>query len=144
MSMVQEVEDDVRTQDMSELKQGMKEIQKTLHDIDKMVSGHSIKFDNLGNVKELAERTHESAKSAHKRLDDMEEDLKAEIDKVKKKQEQQYLDFKELVETSNKVHTDNYKGIKAFGWKVVFLFITPLCAGFGAFLWFIFRKGLGY
>jgi len=123
---------DMRDQDIKELKDGIKDIQKTLHVVDKTVFSHSEKFENLRNVKEMAERTDESAKSAHKRLDKVEDDIKKQFD-----------DFKELVENSNKMHEQNYKGMKTFAWKVFFLFVTPFAVGFGAFCWAIFKNGLG-
>lgn len=123
---------DMRDQDIKELKDGIKDIQKTLHVVDKTVFSHSEKFENLRNVKEMAERTDESAKSAHKRLDKVEDDIKKQFD-----------DFKELVENSNKMHEQNYKSMKAFAWKVFFIFATPFAAGLGAFFWLVFKNGLG-
>lgn len=124
-------EERMREQDVREMKDGIKDIQKTLHEVDKTVFSHTEKFENLRNVKEMAERTDESAKSAHKRIDKVEDDIKKQFD-----------EFKELVENSNKMHEDNYKGMKAFAWKVFFLFATPFAAGFGAFCWIIFKNGL--
>lgn len=125
-------EEQMRDQDIKELKDGIKDIQKTLHVVDKTVFSHSEKFENLRNVKEMAERTDESAKSAHKRLDKVEDDIKKQFD-----------EFKELVENSNKMHEQNYKGMKAFAWKVFFIFVTPFATGLGVFCWMVFRTGLG-
>ncbi|TYS67063.1 hypothetical protein FZC76_16185 [Sutcliffiella horikoshii] len=127
-----EAEQDMREQDVKELKDGIKEIQKTLHGVDKIVFSHTEKFENLKNIKEQTERTSESAKSAHKRLDKVEVDIKKQFD-----------EFKELVENSNKMHEQNYKGMKTFAWKVFFLFATPFAAGLGVFCWMVFRNGLG-
>lgn len=144
MSTVQEEAVPVmREQDVTELKEGIKELQKTLHAVDKEVSIHTSKFENLGNVKELAEKTSESSKSAHKRIDEVEKEIKEEISEVKLSQEKQFKDFKKLVESSNKTHEDNFKSIKAFGLKVFFLFATPFTVGLIGVFWLIFNKGLG-
>jgi predicted RNase H-like nuclease (RuvC/YqgF family) len=143
LTAVQEEEAMIRDQDVKDLKEGIRDLQKTLHDVDKTVSRHTEKFESLGNIKEQSERTTESTKSAHKRIDKVEMELREEISEIRSAQEKQYKDFKKLVEESNKIHTENYQGIKTFGWKVFFLFATPLTAGFVALMWFIFNKGLG-
>lgn len=125
MTIVQEEEAMIRDQDVKELKDGIKELQRVLTDVDKTVTVHTEKFTNLGNIKELAERTSESTKSAHKRIDKVEMELREEIGEIRSAQEKQYEDFKKLVEDSNRIHTENYKGIKTFGWKVFFIFATP-------------------
>lgn len=130
--MALEEAQDMRDQDVREIKDGIKEIQKTVQEVDKTVSIHTEKFNNLGNVKEQTEQATASAKSAHKRLDKVEDDMK-----------KQFNEFKELVENSNKMHEQNYKGMKTFAWKVFFLFATPFAAGLGAFCWLVFRNGLG-
>lgn len=142
MSATQEVED-MREQDVRELKDGIKELTTLLREVDKTVTVHTEKFTNLGNIKELAERTSESAKSAHKRIDRVEQEIREEIDEIRTGQQKQYEDFKELVRSSNQQHEDSYKSIKTFGWKVFFLFATPLVAGFAGLIWLIFNKGLG-
>ncbi|EWG08366.1 hypothetical protein PBF_24593 [Cytobacillus firmus DS1] len=142
MSATQEVED-MREQDVKELKEGIKDLQKILHDVDKTVSNHTIKFENLGNIKELAERTSESAKSAHKRIDQVKQEFREEIDEMRESQKKQFEDFKELVQSSDKKHEENYKGIKAFALRVFFLFVTPMAAGLAGLIWLIFNKGLG-
>jgi Fe2+ transport system protein B len=155
VTIVQEEEVMIRDQDVKEIKDGMKELNNLMRDVDKTVTIHTEKFNNLGNIKEQTERTSESTKSAHKRIDKVELELREEINEIRQAQEKQYIDFKKLVENSNKaqadliehsnkVHTENYKGIKAFGWKVFFLFAAPWAVGFVSMLWLIFNKGLGF
>jgi chromosome segregation ATPase len=127
-----EAEEDMREQDVREIKDGIKEIQKTVQEVDKTVSIHTEKFNNLGDIKEKTESTVKSAEYAHQRIDKVEGDMK-----------KQFKEFKELVENSNKMHEQNYKGMKTFAWKVFFLFAAPFSAGLGAFCWFIFKNGLG-
>ncbi|MGE6379534.1 hypothetical protein [Peribacillus muralis] len=140
----------MREQDVKDLKEGIKELQKTLHQVDKEVSVHTVNFKNLGNVKELSERTDERSKSAHKRIDEVEDvidELKNSQEKqfkeLKESQEKQYKDFRSLVEESNKTHKENYQGIKTLAWKVFFLFASPFAVGFVGIFWFIYQKGLG-
>jgi hypothetical protein len=138
-----EEETDMREQDVKELKEGMKEVTKILHGVDKTVSVHSAQFDTLKNVKEVAERSHESTKSAHLRIDRVEQDMKDGFDEIKKQYKEQFDDFKELVESSNKSHEENFKNIKTFAWKVFFLFATPFAIGIVSVFWFFFNKGIG-
>ncbi|CEG29784.1 hypothetical protein BN1002_04745 [Bacillus sp. B-jedd] len=143
MSIVQEEDVMVRDQDVKELKDGIKELATMLREVDKTVTVHTEKFNTLGNIKETTERTSESAKSAHKRIDQVESEFRQELEEIRKTNEKQFNDFKELVEASNKVHTENYQSIKSFAWKVFFLFASPFAVGLVGLFWLIFNKGAG-
>lgn len=137
----------MRETDIQELKSGIKDISNVVRDIDKNVAVHTEKFNSLGNIKEVTERTSESTKSAHKRIDEVEKDLKLEISEIKLAQENQFNDFKQIIKESNndlkkdikktnEDHLENYKSIKSFSWKVFFIFATPTAAGIIALLLF--------
>lgn len=143
MQLIEEAQD-MRDEDVKELKEGLKDVQKILHGVDKQVSVHTIQFDSLGNIKELSERTHESTKSAHHRIDRVEQDMKDGFEEIRKQQKTQFDEFKELVESSNISHNENYKSIKAFGWKVFLLFAAPFAAGLIGLFFLIFNRGLGF
>jgi hypothetical protein len=137
-----EEEIDMRDQDVKELKEITKEIQKTLHGVDKTVSVHSAHFETLKNVKEVSDRSYESSKSAHHRIDKVEKDMEEGFEKIQVQQKDQFNEFKKLFEVSNASHEQNFEKMRAFGWKVFFLFATPFAVGLVGICWFVFKNGL--
>jgi galactokinase len=133
----------MRDHDVRELKDVLKDVQKTLHGVDKTVAIHSKEFESIKTIKETVVTNRESTKSAHHRIDEVERDMRKGFEEIQAQQKEQFDDFKKLVEDSNKSHDKNFEKMRAFGWKVFFLFAAPFAAGIVSFFWFVFNKGAG-
>ncbi|WGG44165.1 hypothetical protein [Rossellomorea sp. DA94] len=134
---------DMRDHDVRELKDVMKDVQKTLHGVDKTVAIHSKEFESIKTIKETVVTNRESTKSAHHRIDEVERDMRKGFEEIQAQQKEQFDDFKKLVEASNASHDKNFEKMRTFGWKVFFLFAAPFAAGVVGFIWFVFNKGIG-
>jgi hypothetical protein len=138
----QEEAHDMRDHDVRELKEVMRDVQKTLHGVDKEVGIHSKEFESLKDIKENVVSNRESTKSAHHRIDEVERDMRKGFEEIQTQQKEQFNEFKQLVEDSNSSHDKNFEKMRTFGWKVFFLFATPFAVGLVSFFWFVFKKGL--
>lgn len=138
-----EEETDMREHDVRELKDVMKDVQKTLHGVDKTVAIHSKEFESIKTIKETVVTTRESTKSAHHRIDEVERDMRKGFEEIQAQQKEQFDDFKRLVEASNASHDKNFEKMRSFGWKVFFLFATPFAVGLVSLFWVFFNKGIG-
>ncbi|MGM0863365.1 MAG: hypothetical protein ACQEWF_01655 [Bacillota bacterium] len=141
---VQQTEEahDMRDHDVRELKEVMRDVQKTLHGVDKQVGIHSKDIESVKNIKETVVTNRESTKSAHHRIDEVERDMRKGFEEIQAQQKEQFNDFKRLVEDSNESHNKNFEKMRAFGWKVFFLFASPFAVGLVGFCWFVFKNGL--
>jgi hypothetical protein len=133
---------DMRDHDARELKEMMRDVQKTVHGVDKEVGIHSAHFESLKDIKENVVANRESTKSAHHRIDEVERDMRKGFEEIQIQQKEQFNEFKQLVEDSNSSHDKNFEKMRTFGWKVFFLFAAPFAVGLVGFCWYVFKNGL--
>lgn len=101
------------------------------------------KVDNLGNVREIAIQTQESAKSAHNRIDDLKNEMAKDMLKLEADIKQDYEKKIDTLKNDTYKTTDKLEDHVTWLWRlVVGGCITSLITGIvGVFFYFIKMNG---
>jgi uncharacterized protein YcbK (DUF882 family) len=101
------------------------------------------KVDNLGNVREIAIQTQESAKSAHNRIDDLKNETAKDLLKLEADIRADYEKKIDSLKTDNEKTTDKLDGHITWLWRLVLgCFFTSLITGIvGVFFYFLKMNG---